>query len=37
MVSPVMGAAMIGTWSAQCISYGRTVLNMAEVPVVGVW
>ena len=24
-------------WSAQCISYGRTVLNMVEVPVVGVW
>ena len=24
-------------WSAQCISYGRTVLNMAEVPVVEVW
>jgi len=32
MVSPAMGQAMI----AQGISYGQSVLMMAEVPVVGV-
>jgi len=31
---PAMGAAMMGTM--YCISYGQTVPNMAEVPVVGV-
>ena len=36
MVSPAMGAgaAMMGT-IMYCISYGRTVLNMVEVPVWG--